>query len=205
MATDANSLVLASRARRSCVEGILNAMPSVVEAIEHAARLQASQTAERGLLMRRRDLMGDLKKALPLWLSNMVGTLEGALKTGSVPFSRFGDLVDAQKGAPGMSLVDNDTIEGEILSSRLAVAIMDKASWEFNDLCSRIRALEGNAELLGDDVLRPNVLARIATNAWRVAGLPAGAGTGGAAPAARPFQPHRRCAGPVGCAPDRRP
>ncbi|XVJ68527.1 MAG: DUF1631 domain-containing protein [Rhizobacter sp.] len=171
MAKDANSLALAARARRSYVEGLLNAVPSVVQAVEQAARHQLTQVAERGLVMRRRDLVDDLQKAAPFWLSAMVATLQEALSTGSVPMSRFGDLSGPDGRANKMSLVDNDTIEGEILSSRLALAMMDRASWEFTDLRSRISALEGRDEFESNDILRPHVLARIATNAWRQAGL----------------------------------
>ncbi|MFM2448492.1 MAG: hypothetical protein RIS44_942 [Pseudomonadota bacterium] len=171
MAKDANSLALAARARRSYVEGLLNAVPSVVQAVEQAARHQLTQVAERGLVMRRRDLVDDLQKAAPFWLSGMVTTLQEALSTGSVPMSRFGDLSGPDGRANKMSLVDNDTIEGEILSSRLALAMMDRASWEFTDLRSRISALEGRDEFESNDILRPHVLARIATNAWRLAGL----------------------------------
>jgi hypothetical protein len=71
----------------------------------------------------------------------------------------------------GLSLVDNDTIESEILSSRLALAMMDRASWEFTDMRSRITMLEGREELDANDVLRPHVLARIVATAWRQAGL----------------------------------
>ncbi|MFY7941617.1 MAG: DUF1631 family protein [Burkholderiaceae bacterium] len=171
MAKDANSLALAARARRSYVEGLLNAVPSVVQAVEQAARHQLTQVAERGLVMRRRDLVDDLQKAAPFWLSGMVTTLQEALSTGSVPMSRFGDLSGPDGRANKMSLVDNDTIEGEILSSRLALAMMDRASWEFTDLRSRISALEDRDEFESNDILRPHVLARIATNAWRQAGL----------------------------------
>ncbi len=171
MAKDANSLALAARARRSFVEGLLNAVPSVVQAVEQAARHQLSQVAERGLVMRRRDLVDDLQKTAPFWLSGMVTTLQDALSTGSVPMSRFGDLSGPEGRANKMSLVDNDTIEGEILSSRLALAMMDRASWEFTDLRSRVSALEGRDEFESNDILRPHVLARIATNAWRQAGL----------------------------------
>jgi hypothetical protein len=171
MAKDANSQALAARARRSYVEGLLNAVPSVVQAVEQAARHQLSQVAERGLVMRRRDLVDDLKKAAPFWLSGMVTTLQEALSTGSVSMSRFGDLPAPDGRANKMSLVDNDTIEGEILSSRLALAMMDRASWEFTDLRSRISALEGRDEFESNDILRPHVLARIATSAWGQAGL----------------------------------
>jgi hypothetical protein len=67
--------------------------------------------------------------------------------------------------------VDNDTIEGEILSSRLALAMMDRASWEFTDMRSRMTMLEGRDELDTNDILRPHVFARIVANSWRASGL----------------------------------
>ena len=73
-----------------------------------------------------------------------------------------------------LSLVDDDTIELEIMTSRLALAIMDRASWEFTDLRSRIVHLEQRDELEPHDLLRAHVLARIVVDAWRGAGLHAG-------------------------------
>ena len=65
-----------------------------------------------------------------------------------------------------LSLVDNDTIELEILSSRLALTMMDRASSEFTDLRSRINFLERHEELEANDILRPQVLARLMTSSW---------------------------------------
>ena len=56
-------------------------------------------------------------------------------------------------------------------TSRLALAIMDRASWEFSDLRSRVAHLEGRTELDAHDMLRAHVLARIVFDAWRAAGL----------------------------------
>jgi hypothetical protein len=69
-----------------------------------------------------------------------------------------------------LSLVDDDTIELEIVTSRLALAIMDRASWEFADLRSRMAHLEGRTELDPHDMLRAHVLARIVFDAWRAPG-----------------------------------
>jgi hypothetical protein len=69
-----------------------------------------------------------------------------------------------------LALVDDETIEREILTSRLALSIMDRASWEFSDLRSRIASLERREELDPQDMLRAHVLARIVVQAWRVAG-----------------------------------
>jgi hypothetical protein len=44
---------------------------------------------------------------------------------------------------------------------------MDRASWEFADLRSRVAHLEGRTELEPHDMLRAHVLARIVFDAWR--------------------------------------
>ena len=171
MATAADPIALAAKARRSYVEGLLNGVPGVVQAVTDAARLMLDQAAEPAVKYRRRDAIVDLQKAAPGWLAGMTRLLRGALASGVVVASRVGDLPPSSGRAAGMSLVDNDTIEGEILSSRLALSMMDRASWEFTDLRSRMLALERHDELDPNDVLRPHVLARIVTAAWQGAGL----------------------------------
>jgi hypothetical protein len=175
MTNHADSTALAVLARRFYVEGLLRGLPSVVQAIDATAREQLSQTTEHAVTMRRRDAVEDLGKASPFWLQASTGMLRGALLTGVISASRPSDLPPpsgrSAASDSGLSLVDNDTIETEILSSRLALAMMDKASWEFTDLRSRMTTLEGRDELASNDVLRPHVLARIVTSAWRTAGL----------------------------------
>lgn len=171
MATAADSLALAAQARRSYVERLLSGVPSVVHAVEDGARLLATQTAEHSVLYKRRDVAADLKKAAPQWINGIISSLRGSLVSGMVSNSRPGDLPPPGGRSSGMSLVDDDTIEVEILSSRLALAMMDRASWQFTDLRSRISSLEKRDELDTNDVLRPHVLARIVTGAWRTAPL----------------------------------
>jgi hypothetical protein len=48
---------------------------------------------------------------------------------------------------------------------------MDRGSWEFADLRSRVAHLEGRSEIDSHDMLRAHVLARIVFDAWRSAGL----------------------------------
>lgn len=178
MAIAANSMALAAQARCSYVEGLLQGMPAVVQAVNQGARLLLSQVADAPTAMRRRDAVEDLGKRQGAWLQGMLSSLRAALNAANASATRPAGLQASSSifGAPGasgggLSLVDNDTIEGEILSSRLALAVMDRASWEFNDVRSRLTRLEGREELEPHDVLRPNVLARIVANAWRDAGL----------------------------------
>jgi hypothetical protein len=173
MATAADSLALAAQARRSYVERLLSGVPSVVHAVEDGARLLATQSVEHGLQYKRRDVATDLRKAAPQWINGIIASLRGSLVSGMLlSASRPGDLpAPGRSSTAGMSLVDDDTIEIEILSSRLALAMMDRASWQFTDLRSRMSSLEKRDELDTNDVLRPHVLARIVTNAWRAAPL----------------------------------
>ena len=171
MPTPANPTALAQQARRSYVEGLLVGLPAVVQAIDHGARVLVSQVAEPMLAMRRRELVPDLQKAEPHWLQGMTSMLRGALQSGLLSSSRPGDLPAPTGRVTKLSLVDDDTIEHEILSSRLALSMMDRAASEFTDLRARVNALQGREELDTNDVLRPHVLARIVTASWRAAGL----------------------------------
>ena len=170
MATAADSLALAAQARRSYIERLLYGVPAIVQAVEEGARLLAAQTAEHGLQYKRRDAAVDLRRAAPQWISGMTTALRNSLGSGMASASRPGDLPPPGRAA-SMSLVDDDTIEVEILSSRLALAMMDRSSWEFTDLRSRMSSLENRDELDTNDVLRPHVLARIVTASWRSASL----------------------------------
>ena len=169
--TPATQSALAQQARRAYVEGALRGLPGVVQAVERGAKALASQTAEPAVAMKRRDMVLDLQKAAPFWQQGMITMLRSALTSGTVSASRPGDLPSPSNRNAALSLVDDDTIEHEILSSRLALAMMDRASWEFSDLRSRIGQLEKHEELDPNDAFRPHVLARIATASWRAAGL----------------------------------
>ena len=71
-------------------------------------------------------------------------------------------------------LMDNDVMESKILASRLALRLLDLASWELNDLRLRIQSLEGLPELHKDDIFRPEVLSRHVVEQWTKAGLSRG-------------------------------
>jgi hypothetical protein len=162
---------LAQQARRAYVEGALRGLPGLVQDVDKGVRVLAGQAVEPALAMKRRDLVLDLQKAAPFWQQGMMSMLRSGLTSGLVSASRPGDLPAPSSRGGSLSLVDDDTIEHEILSSRLALAMMDRASWEFSDLRSRINQLERHDELDPNDAFRPHVLARIATASWRAAGL----------------------------------
>ena len=69
-------------------------------------------------------------------------------------------------GAVDLELIGDDVVENKILSSRLAMAVQEKAVWDLNDLKLRITHLEGGEELATEDVLRPEALAQLLVEQW---------------------------------------
>ena len=171
MPTHANPTALAQQARKSFVEGLMAGLPAVVQAVDQGARILVSQVADPMVALKRRELVPDLQKARAYWLQGMTSMLRASRQSGLVSATRPGDLPPAAMRNAKLSLVDDDTIEQEIVTSRLSLAIMDRASWEFADLRSRITVLEGRDEFDINDVLRPQVLARIVSASWLASGM----------------------------------
>ncbi|MDH4053072.1 MAG: DUF1631 domain-containing protein, partial [Rubrivivax sp.] len=169
MVTSAAFQNLAGQARRLYTEELAKGLAGLVQDACEKARALLDQPTEHASAMRRRDLVSTLLKQAPAWHRGMIGGLRNALLHG-VSASRIGEF-SAPATLNTMSLVDDDTIELEITTSRLALAIMDRASWEFSDLRSRVAHLEQRAELDPHDLLRAHVLARVVVDAWRGAGL----------------------------------
>ncbi len=170
MATGTDSQTLASQARRRYTEELVKGLVPIVQAAIDSARDMLAKPAEHSLAMRRRDLVHELTKNAQEWHRGMVSGLRRALTHG-VTTSRLTDppKFGGSGGIAGLSLVDDDTIELEIVTSRLSLAMMDRASWEFSDLRARIAFLERRNELEPHDLLRAHVLARIVFDAWREA------------------------------------
>ncbi len=167
MAPSAAPESLAAQARRRYTEELVKGLVGVVQTTLDSARALADKPAEAAVFARRRDIHQALHAGAQAWHRGIVGGLRAALASGS-PVTRS-DLPPARKET--LSLVPDDAIELEIVTSRLALAIMDRASWEFADLRSRVAHLERRSELEAHDMLRAHVLARIVFDAWRLAGL----------------------------------
>jgi hypothetical protein len=170
MATAAPSPALAAQARRQYIELVLRELPRSVQAIVTAVRGLMSETTAPDQLGKRRELVMDLPRLAPRWQQ----AFAAALRAAALPTTGSGLATAhaARETQPQpLSLVDDDTIDIEILGSRLALSLMDKASWEFSDLRFRIGSLERREELDVQDVLRPHVPAKAALEAWRSAGL----------------------------------
>jgi len=159
---------LAGQARRRYVEELVKGLVHVVQASIDGARILFDKPCEHAVFMRRRELVQTLGNNAQTWHRGIVGGLRQAIGQSA---TRGSELSLAGIKRDDLTLVSDDTIEREIITSRLALAIMDRASWEFADLRSRVAHLEGRSEIDAHDVMRAHVLARIVFEAWRSAGL----------------------------------
>ena len=161
---------LAGQARRLYVEELVKGLVGLVQAALDGARALLDKPSEHAVFQRRRELVQALNHGAQAWHRGIVNGLRQVLLQGGSA-SRLGDLPPPGGTFDTLTLVPDDTIELEIITSRLALAIMDRASWEFSDLRSRVAHLEGRSEIDPHDLLRAHVLARIVFDAWRAAGL----------------------------------
>lgn len=168
----ARNQALATQARRVYLEALVRGMTPLVAAVGQGASNLLLQGASHAVMQARRDAVQAWQKLGPNWQIAVVGALRHAAQHGVSENGREHEpTVPAQSQM--MSLVDDQTIEREIASSRLALAMMDRATWEFTDLRTRMQALEAHDDLAPLDLLRAHVVARIALDAWSRVGLDA--------------------------------
>jgi hypothetical protein len=173
MATVGDAASLAYQARRVYTEELVKGLPTLINFVANWAsspERSTTTTTDAWQLQRIRDLVADMRQRGAAWHQAMVGALQDALHAGASPAAGAGAKKPPAK--KNLSLVDDVTIEREITTSRLALAIMDRAGSEFNDLRARVALLERREELDANDLLRAHVLARVVVDAWAEAGLP---------------------------------
>ena len=173
---------LAEQVREVFARQLDAALPALADKVLEGARNQLLKPAVYTLGQQRSEAVRTLSAGLPVWLEHVRDDLRNSLDFGAA--TRFARALptlekvdklerptDRAGSVAGLTLVDDSTIEYEILSSRLALAVMDRASWEFNDLRSRVLMLERRAELDERDLLLVHVVARIAVEAWKSCGF----------------------------------
>ena len=70
-----------------------------------------------------------------------------------------------------LELVSTETVENQILSSRIALSMMEVAASEVNDLRKRLKSLRPHQELSAQDIVHPEVLALAMVEQWARCGF----------------------------------
>ncbi|MDT8999825.1 DUF1631 family protein [Paucibacter sp. APW11] len=167
-APDARNAALASQARRVYTEALVRGLAHMAAVLNEAAAQLLLMPAEYAVAVARRDGVEVWNRHGGQWFAAFAQALRQAAAHGvgdsraaAMPLGRTADL----------SLVDDITIEREISGSRLSLAMLDSATWEFTDLRTRMQMLERQDDLPQQDLLRSHVVARLALEAWYGVGL----------------------------------
>jgi len=157
---------LARQAREQFVARAQAAMAPMHQAIRsRLGELVGTSTSSREM-QERRDAMMDFDRKGQAWAQ---GTVRAWQKAVVPPTATARIRLDS--GA--LELIGDEVMERKILSSRLALSLGEKATWELNDLRLRMQYLEGGDELAGTDVMWPEGLSQLLVEQWGAAELSA--------------------------------
>jgi len=154
-------------ARRVFVEALVKGSAAVPAALTESLHQRLLKPAEPLKIRAWRDTLAALQQHGATWQLGLITRLRGMVRqAASAPSPRA-----AEQPRKALSLVEDDTIEREILAARLAQSVTGDTQWQLTDLRTRMQVLEGHAELAPDDYLRPNIMARAWVDAWLEADL----------------------------------
>ncbi len=166
MAANNKNNLLALEVREFFAEQASVVLPQVAQEVSLRLLELVDQPASAPEMQERRDAWLAFKSGSAAWVAGTITAWKRA-QPAAVQTDASRSLLDTGK----FELMGNEVMEDKILSSRLALRLLDFASWELNDLRLRIQSLEGISELQKNDVLRPEVLAEKLVAQWSVAQL----------------------------------
>jgi Protein of unknown function (DUF1631) len=164
--TNKKNTALSGQARALFAERSLRILPLLAKTIQDRLTSLVDQPAGAREMQERRDGWLAFQKSSGVWVQNTSSALTRA---------RSQPLVTPTSKLPpsgSMELLGNEVMEDKIIASRLALRLLDFASWELSDLRLRIQHLDDIPELHKDDIFRPEVVARHLVEQWTAAPLP---------------------------------
>ena len=139
-------------------------MAPMVQAIRNRLTELVESSPNTREMHERRDAMMDFDRKGPAWAQGTVKAWQQAV----IPPTATARI---RLDSTALTLIGDDVVERKILSSRLALALGEKATWDLNDLKVRMQYLEGGEELASTDILRPEALAQLMVEQWGAAAL----------------------------------
>ena len=159
-----DSNALGRKAREVFISQAEGVMGPLAEAVRAKLIELVDQSASTKEMQDRRDAMLEFERLHKAWTEGTPKAWRRAL----VPPTATARV---RLEAVSLELIGDDVVEKKILSSRLALSVLDKVTWELNDLRLRMQHLEGGDDLQSYDILRPEVSAQLLVEQWVAAGL----------------------------------
>ncbi len=163
-ANNKKDLLLARQARERFVSHAVRILPELASGIRLRLSARRDQSGNAREMQDRRDAWQTFQENEAIWVDATINAWKKALIP---PTASASMALDSGK----FELMGNEVMENKILASRLALRLLDSASWELNDLRLRIQYLEGVYELAKDDILRPEVLSQSMVEQWTLTPL----------------------------------
>ncbi|SCK61864.1 Protein of unknown function [Variovorax sp. HW608] len=160
----ASSLQISRETRERFVAATEGLIEPVAHAIGERLVALASQTGNARDMQENRDGFLAFQSHGADWAAHTRQAWRKALASSSSAGSSSNSL-------SRLELIGDEVVETNILSSRLAQTIQDKASFELNDLRLRIQHLDGTSELDAKDVLKPEAFAKVLVDQWLANGM----------------------------------
>ncbi|HET6829145.1 MAG TPA: DUF1631 family protein, partial [Ramlibacter sp.] len=154
----------ARAAREQFVAHLEAVLPALSDAIRARFIEMADAVGNSREMHDRRDRMLEFERDRGKWVS----ATQAAWRRAVVPPTATARV---RLQMANLELIGDDVVENKILSSRLALAVQEKAVWDLNELKLRIQHLEGGDDLATEDVLRPEALAQLLIEQWTAAGF----------------------------------
>lgn len=162
---------LIEQARLFFAEQLVRDLQPLYAAALQAAQLLNETPAERAVAQQRRDMLQEVMQHGRRWPEAVAEQVRERLSPQEALSTASGALVASLAGRKDLTLVDDETIQREILVSRLSLALLDQTTWEFADLRARLVQLLQQDDLADEDLFRAQVLARGIMRAWQQSGL----------------------------------
>ena len=154
---------VAQQARALFVERAVRMLPGLAKIIGDALMFMAGQPGPKAQ---------EVREALQAYQKNSAVWVRGTATVWARQRSFLAASTEtASAGLDKLELLGNEAVEHRIIASRLALRLLDIASWELNDLRLRIQSLEALPSLHRQDIFRPEVLAQCLVEQWSQAGL----------------------------------
>ena len=171
MSGTASSGGLIDQARLFFAEHFVRDLKPLQDAALSASQRLNEMPAERALAQQRRDMLQDVMRHGKRWPGEIGEQVRERLSPPDALSTTSSALVSSMAGRRDLALVDDETIQREILVSRLSLAMLDLTAWEFSDLRARLVRLLRQDDLDDEDLFRAQVLSRSIVKAWTNAGL----------------------------------
>ncbi|MBN9411727.1 MAG: DUF1631 domain-containing protein [Burkholderiales bacterium] len=158
------NLLLARQVRERFLVEIESLLPELGQAMLERLQGLAEQSGNAREMQIRRDAFLEYQKLHRTWLAGVVRAWRAAV----VPPTATAQV---RLAAMKFELLGDEVVENKILSSRIVLSVLDKVSWELNDLKLRVQQLEDQPELGDGDILKPEVVAQLMVEQWLAATL----------------------------------